>query len=292
MEHPAELWWIVSGITMLEISLQIVYTAKCLSRSSVLFLLPFFILDILGCLEVILLFESACCCCCCCCAVANTETIKKLVSKLDLLFFTGNKDRSGTQKILCLESAKLFLGYGPQLCFQTWVLEASLSPSFTQYLSIVTSFVLATKSAYLLLTYSRENLGQATEDSKEKSCKEKLSHYLNVLMRSLPWLPLIWTSLLFKMGSIILYVKFFGWFSIGVILALFLLHAVGGVIINRCLGGVTLNPRLSSWTEGLPLSGRKVFFSHLDNLFISFSNLFVISRPFNTLRYVFTKLDI
>ena len=107
-----------------------------MSRSSVLFLLPFFILDILGCLEVILLFESACCCCCCCCAVANTETIKKLVSKLDLLFFTGNKDKSGTQKLLCLESAKLFLGYGPQLCFQIWVLEASLSPSFTQYLSI------------------------------------------------------------------------------------------------------------------------------------------------------------
>ena len=260
-----------------------------MSRSSVLFLLPFFILDILGCLEVILLFESACCCCCCC-AVANTETIKKLVSKLDLLFFTGNKDKSGTQKLLCLESAKLFLGYGPQLCFQIWVLEASLSPSFTQYLSIATSFVLATKSAYLLLTYSRENLGQATEDSKEKSCKGKSFDYLSVLMRSLPWLPLIWTSLLFKMGSIILYVNFFGWFSIGMILAIFLLNAVGGVIINRYLRGVTLNPRLSSWTEGLPLSGRKVFFSHLDNLFISFSNLFVISRPFNTLRYVIYQI--
>ena len=193
--------------------------------------------------------------------------------------------------MLCLESAKLFFGYGPKLCFDVWILYAtflsSIDPEFSQYASIVGSFLLATKSSYCLLTYTRESVVQITEEN----WKEKVPFLVPVL-DVLSWLPLIWTSLLYKVGSIILYFKFFHWFSILMILGIVALNAIGGYVLDRHLGRITANHRVSTWTEDLPMSGRKAFFRSFDNLFISFSNLFVISRPFNTLRKFFTKFNI
>ena len=96
----------------------------------------------------------------------SSQAMQKIVSKSNLLFFIGNKDTTGRQQILCLESAKLFFGTGPQLCFQLWIIGASSSPSVTQYLSIVSSFLLGTKLAYQLLTYSREEEGSQLKNQK------------------------------------------------------------------------------------------------------------------------------
>ena len=187
--------------------------------------------------------------------------------------------------MVSLESAKLFFGYGPKLCYDVWILYAtSLSPSIpspnpSQYFSIAGSFLLATKSSYCLLTYTRESVVQITEEN----WKDKVPFLVPVL-DVLSWLPLIWTSLLYKVGSIILYFKFFHWFSVLMILGIVALNAFGGYVLDRHLGRITANHRVSTWTEDLPMSGRKAFFRSFDNLFISFSNLFVISRPFNTLR--------
>ena len=210
--------------------------------------------------------------------------MQKIVSKSNLLFFIGNKDTTGRQQILCLESAKLFFGTGPQLCFQLWILGASSSPSVTQYLSIVSSFLLGTKLAYQLLTYSREGIGSELTNQK-KGFNEKFFSLFNVFLNYLSWLPLILISLLYKIGSINLYLKFFGWYSIIIIFLIIVLNVLGSFILNILmdLEVITLNPSLSIWSKGLPMDEGKSF-QMLDNLFISFTNMFVISRPFNTIR--------
>ena len=218
-------------------------------------------------------------------SLIGSETMKKIVTKCDLLFFIGQKEVTGKEKILCLESAKLFFGYGPQLCFQIWILQAATAPSFTQYLSIAASFLLATKSAHSLLSYSREDhLNALALKSKGgmTSLKDKCLHHLKNLLHFLAWLPLIWTSLLFKIGSINLYIKFFGWYSVFMILLVFSLHSFVGFVLAIC-AGVTRSLSLSIWSAGLPDGSS---FRPLNNLYISFTNIFVISSSFNTIRTI------
>ena len=207
--------------------------------------------------------------------------MKKLVAKCDLLFFIGQKDPSRREQVLCLEAAKLVFSTGPQLCLQLWILEATSAPSELQYLSIISSCLLATKLAYELLSYSRPELDS---DEQKTGCKEKIFAFLKVLRSYFCWLPLILSSLLYKIGSINLYMKFFGWFSVFMILLILLLNAVGSFILTK--ESVTQNPRVSVWTVDLPDGGKK-HFRFLDNLFVSLSNIFVVSRPFNTIRKLF-----
>ena len=252
-------------------------------RSCILFFLPFFTVEAFGFIQFILSTGVKLCC-----SVISSQVMERLVSKCNLLFFIGNKDTTGRQQILCLESAKLFFGTGPQLCFQLWMLGASSSPSVTQYLSIVSSFLLGTKSAYQLLTYSREEEGSEWKNQKN-GWKAKFSSLpkdlKKVFMNYLSWLPLILISLLYKIGSINLYLKFFGLYSIIIIFLIIVLNVLGSFILNILmdLEVITLNPSLSIWSKGLPIDEEKSR-RLLDNLFISFTNMFVISRPFNTIR--------
>ena len=247
-------------------------------RSCLLFFLPFFIVYIFGFLEFFLSFGVKLSS-----SLIGSETMKKIVTKCDLLFFIGQKEVTGKEKILCLESAKLFFGYGPQLCFQIWILQAAAAPSFTQYISIAASFLLGTKSAYSLLSYSRENhLNALKSKGGMTSLKDKCLHHLKNLLQFLTWLPLIWTSFLLKIGSINLYIKFFGCYSVFMILLIFSLHSFAGFILAIC-AGATRSPSLSIWSAGLPEGSS---FRPLNNLYISFTNIFVISRPFNTIRKI------
>ena len=209
--------------------------------------------------------------------------MKKLVAKCDLLFFIGQKDPSRREQVLCLEAAKLVFSTGPQLCLQLWILEAASAPSVFQYLSIISSCLLATKLAYELLSYSRPELDTSEQKT---SWKEKFFAFLRALRDYFSWLPLILTSLLYKIGSINLYMKFYGWFSVFMILLILLLNAFGGFYLSHLGSSVTRRARLSVWTMDLPQGGHKAF-SFLDNLFISFSNIFIITRPFNTIRKQF-----
>ena len=208
--------------------------------------------------------------------------MKKLVAKCDLLFFIGQKDPSRREQVLCLEAAKLVFSTGPQLCLQLWILEATIAPSELQYLSIISSGLLATKLTYELLSYSRPDLDSGEQKT---TCKEKIFAFLKVLRSYFCWLPLILSSLLYKIGSINLYMKFFGWIFVFMILLILLLNVVGSFILTK-FGSVSQNPRVSIWTVDLPDSGKK-HFKFLDNLFVSLSNIFVVSRPFNTIRKLF-----
>ena len=118
-------------------------------------MLPFFVVELFGFLQFFLSVAVGICC-----AVTGSQTMKKLVAKCDLLFFIGHKDPSRREQVLCLEAAKLVFSTGPQLCLQLWILEATIAPSEIQYLSIVCSFLLGTKYAYELISYSRLDSGE------------------------------------------------------------------------------------------------------------------------------------
>ena len=241
-----------------------------------MFVLPFFVVELFGFLEFFLSAGVNICC-----AITGSQTMKKLVAKCDLLFFIGHKDPTRREQVLCLEAAKLVFSTGPQLCLQLWILEATSAPSELQYLSIISSCLLGTKLAYELLSYSRPEIDS---DEQKIGCKEKIFAFLKVLRSYFCWLPLILSSLLYKIGSINLYMKFFGWFSVFMILLILLLNAVGSFILTK--ESVTQDPRVSVWTVDLHDSGKK-HFKILDTLFVSLSNIFVVSRPFNTIRKLF-----
>ena len=76
-------------------------------RSCILFCLPFFIVELFGFIHFFLSSGIKNCC-----SLIASKSVGKLLIKYDLLFFVGNKDKSGKSKLLSLESAKIFFGSG------------------------------------------------------------------------------------------------------------------------------------------------------------------------------------
>ena len=119
---------------------------------------------------------------------------------------------------------------------------------------------------------------------QKRTWSEKFLCLLRMILEFLTWLPLILTSVLFKIGSINLYMKFFGWYSAAMIISIICLNTAGIV----CLSHLSLSKqRFSIWTENLPSTDETNQFHWSEGLFISFTNMFVISRPFNTIRKLF-----
>ena len=241
-------------------------------RSCILFFLPFFLLELFGFLEFFLSAGTKICC-----SVIFSQSIEKLVQKTDLLFFLGNKEKTGREKVLCLQAAKIYFGSAIQLCYQIWILQVThYSGEFkriSQYLSIIMSFVMITKNSIGLMSYSRteEENADGDEDFSISKVAKTLSLYFS-------WLPLILTSLLFKIGTINLFILFFGWYSLIIGLGIFSVN-LSSIFIYASIRNKS-NEFASDQTN------KKIKDkSQLSKFLISYSNIFVISRPINTLRY-------
>ena len=95
------------------------------------------------------------------CSNFADQAVEKILKKFDILFFVGRKDKSGKEKTLCLESAKLYFSSAPQLVLQLWLLHVTKSSNpwalahLSQYLSVASSFFFASQTAFTLLTYQR-----------------------------------------------------------------------------------------------------------------------------------------
>ena len=76
---------------------------------------------------------------------------------------------------------------------------------------------------------------QDTQDDEKKSKMEKLREVLNICFSFISWLPLILTSLLYKVGSVYLYMKFFGfrWALFGMFIGILLLNISCSLLIPR-----------------------------------------------------------
>ena len=167
-----------------------------------------------------------------CCSVVCSKGVEKMLQKVDLLFFLGKKEKTGKEKILCLEVAKAYFGSAIQLCYQIWILQVtSYNGEFeriSQYLSIIMSFLLLSKTSIELISYSRPDYQKENPDEEFSIAK-----LLKILSGFLSWLPLTLTSLLFKIGTINLLVQFFEWYSLIIIFGIFCLNLFTSFIF-RC----------------------------------------------------------
>ena len=208
-----------------------------------------------------------------CCSVFCSQALEKLVQKTDILFFVGRKEKTGREKILCLQAAKIFFGSAIQLCFQIWILQvAHYNGKFeriSQYLSIIMSFLLITKNSVGLISYSRSKFEKENTDEGK----------LRTISLYLSWLPVIITSLLFKIGLINQLVIFFGWYSMVIIFGIYILNISSSFIIDCVME--KYNRLLIVYKDEYMLNGAQ---KTLEKFLISFSNIFVFSRPVNTLR--------
>ena len=198
--------------------------------------------------------------------------------KLDLLFFLGKKDKTGKEKVLCLEAAKAFFGSAIQLPIQIWILQGTSyngeSWRFSQYLSIIMSFFQLSRISIDLLSYSRpKNISRENAKFSKQKIWNEITSYLS-------WVPLIITSLLFKIGTINLLIHFFGWYSLIIIVGVYCLNLLSSFMFSF-IRKKKMRLSFVHKIKEIPKGEEK---SHLHKLFASYSNTFVISRPVSTIR--------
>ena len=157
--------------------------------------------------------------------------------------------------------------------FQIWILQVThyngKFERISQYLSIIMSFLLITKNSIGLISYSRPKLEKENTDEGK----------LRTISLYLSWLPVIITSLLFKIGLINQLVIFFGWYSMVIIFGIYILNISSSFIID-CVMEKYNRLLIVYKDEYMPNGAQKP----LEKILISFSNIFVFSRPVNTLR--------
>ena len=244
------------------------------ARSMILFVLPFFIVEIFGFLQFFLSSGLYLCC-----SLGMSQVVKKIVEKYDLIFFAGNKDKSGEGKILILDMAKVFFGSAIQLVYQFWILQVSLqsgTSSLSQYFSLVSSFLLICKTSYQLITY--KILVNDDTEEKKVTLKEKIKKFFKMSVGFMSWFPLILTSVFHKTGVIHLYILFFGWRCLAMIAGVFVYNIINIFIIEKLSSHEKLK---KFYLKNNNLPEGKVS-SKLNKVFISYCNLFIINRPFES----------
>ena len=153
---------------------------------------------------------------------------EKLVSRFDLLFFLG-KEYKPVEKMLALEAAKMFFGSVLQLCLQLYFMEISTEPlKVSQYLLVTWTLLMMSKTGHSLMTYTRKD-----QPEEEPSLKERAVLLLETFGDFLRWLPLIGSTIVLKLGTIHLCLLFFGWYSILVFLAMFLVNLLSALLAGR-----------------------------------------------------------
>ena len=250
-------------------------TAKDSLRSSLLFFLPFFIIEIIEFVHFILSSGVNLCC-----SIICSQLGEKIVSKLDLLFFLGKKDKTGREKILALDAAKVFFGSVLQLSVQLYLIEISRDDiRVSQYFSVISSLLLICKTGYEVMTYARQE--ETQQDQQEQSFKQKAREMLRTLWDFLTWLPLLGSNLVFKMGIINLCLLFLGWYALLVFLVIFLANLLSTFLatnkkIKKCLRNYEItHNNISDNNEA-----KNTDILHL--VYTSYSNIFLITRTVAT----------
>ena len=208
-------------------------------RSTVLFFLPYFLVELFGFLEFFLSSGIKICC-----SFGINKIVNNMLEKMDILFFLGKKDKTGKEKLLCLEAAKIYFGSAIQLCYQIWIFQVTEYAGgqieidlkrLSQYLSIISSILLLTKSSIDQISYSRDEAqSEITEEAgfSVSKLKKTLKRLWKILSLYFSWFPLVLTSLLFKIGTINLFIIFYGWYSLLIIFVLFCLNLLASFIFS------------------------------------------------------------
>ena len=203
--------------------------------------------------------------------------VGSVVTKYDPLFFveSDQKKNKGQEKLYYINNAKVFFGSAIQFCFQAWILRKAMFYSLSrtsQYFSVISSSAKISKTATNLFTH--EEVDDEKDGPEEKQTfKDSMMQALNKLKLSLYWMPLILSSLLYKIGIMILYTDLLGWsYTLLMILIVFILNLISCVLYIPWRSGPNddiVNERQSIMDE-VPRVGK---------VYTSYTNIFVISKP-------------
>jgi len=249
-------------------------TAKDSLRSSLLFFLPFFIVEMIEFVHFILSSGVNLCC-----SIICSKLGEKIVSKLDLLFFLGQKDKTGKEKILSLDAAKVFFGSVLQLSVQLYFIEISRKGiRVSQYISVISSLLLICKTGYEVMTYRRKD---ETQDEQDQSFTQKARQLLKTFWDFLSWLPLLGSNLIFKMGIINLGLLFLGWYAMLVFLLIFLANLLSAILatnakMKKCLRNYQITH------NNVPDDNERKNTDMLHLIYTSYSNIFLLTRTVAT----------
>merc|ERR1712183_683362 len=247
-------------------------TAKDSLRSSLLFFLPFFIVELIEFVHFILSSGLNLCC-----SIICSQLGEKIVRKLDLLFFLGKKDTTGKEKILSLDAAKIFFGSVLQLSVQLYLIEITrYDIRVSQYLSVISSLLLICKTGYEVMTYARQE-----ETQEEQSFKQKACQLLRTLGDFLTWLPVLGSNLVFKMGIINLALLFLGWYAMLVFLLIFLANLLSAFLAaNRKMKKCLRNYEITH--NNITGNNEAKDTDILLLVYTSYSNIFLLTRTVAT----------
>ena len=243
-------------------------------RSCLLFFLPFFVVEFL---EFLKFFFSGGINACC--SFLFSKISESTAEKFDILFFIGNEDKTGKAKIIALDASKIFFGSVIQMSVQVYFIEVSgQEPKSSQILSVVSSLLLICKTGYEVISYTNPGIGKNTSrQTTMEKIKGKIMDFLKLIPGVLSELPLLATTLVFKLGTINLCILFFGWWAIFVLLTFFLLNVLSCYLVrldrvSKLFAGyrIVLQDLEEEETEKKP--GLK----HI--LYTSYANMFMFTR--------------
>ena len=120
-----------------------------------------------------------------------------------------------------------------------------------------------------------ENLGNCGRRIRLHNTRQGVCRNIcNAIPEFLSWLPLILSSLLYKVFSLSLYIRFLGLYSLILIFGIFILNLIWSLF-------------LSGISKSIVTRNRQVLIDEKSSLmrksFMSYSNIFIINRPFETL---------
>ena len=242
-------------------------------RSCLLFFLPFFVVEFL---EFLKFFFSGGINACC--SFLFSKLTESTAEKFDILFFIGNEDKTGKAKIIALDAAKVFFGSVIQINVQVYFIEVSgQEPKFSQILSVVSSLLLICKTGYEVISYT--NPGTAEKDTSKQTTVEKIKGKIRDFLKLIPGvlseLPLLGSTLIFKLGTINLCILFFGWYGIFVLVTFFLLNVLSCYIarldrVSKLFAGERIV------MQELEETAKKPGMKHI--LYTSYANIFMFTR--------------
>ena len=150
--------------------------------------------------------------------------------------------------------------------------------------------ILVSKTSIKLLTLPL--ISKETGDEKKKTFTENVITFLKTALYNLSWLPLILSSLIYKIGVIVLYVEFLGSFWWAFLMLAFIF--VGNFLTCFILKYVPVpSPAkyniyiINSSDDNKEEEDIKVYqdLPFREKIFISYSNLFIISGPIKEVKY-------
>ena len=260
-------------------------------RAFLLFFLPFFIVELVEVIEIFNIskkyfsFESFqfvqfflssginLCCSLLCGKVGEGGS-----EKFNLLFFIGREDKTGRTKILALDAAKVFFGSVLQLSLQIYFIQVQfVEVEMSQIFSVVSSLLLICKTGYEILSFTADGKMPDYKNTKEK-IKGKIMEKVRLIPGLLSWLPLLLSSLVFKMGTINLCILFFGWYSLIIFFGFFIFNCLSYYfahldILRKMMGGYKIVHDIDEEEEE---EGKKIDVKEM--LFTSYGNIFLITR--------------